>query len=55
MLQKYGGNYSVVLAVLTLIEGVVALEYTKNWDILASGVLEVLKKLILTEGCGSAF
>lgn len=55
MLKKYTGNYSAILGILTLIEGVVGLEYTKHWDLVAPEVLQVLQKLILTEGCGSAY
>lgn len=55
MLQKYSGNYSVILAILTLIEGILQIEYSKNWDDIAVEVLKVLQKLIITEGCPSEY
>lgn len=42
MLQKYSNNYSVLLSILSLIEGVIQIEYSKHWEDLSLEVLKVL-------------
>jgi len=42
MLQKYSNNYSVLLSLLSLIEGVIQIEYSKHWEDLSLEVLKVL-------------
>ncbi len=51
MLEKYATDLSVVLAVLTLVEGIIAIRYTKHWDVIGMNVLKILYNLVVSENC----
>ena len=51
MLERFSNNFSVLNAVLTLVEGVVSLDYTKYWDALSLNIVKILNNVVVNESC----
>ena len=51
MLDTYKDESSVVYAVLTLIEGIISIRYTKHWDAVSMNVLLILNNLVVKGKC----
>lgn len=51
MIERFSTQYSVLNAIFTLIEGILSIEYSKNWDPIAFNVCKVLQGVIVNENC----
>lgn len=51
MIEKFANSHSVVSSIFTVIEGVLSVEYSKNWDGLAVNVAKYLNSLVVSENC----
>ena len=51
MIEKFSNSYSVINAILTVIEGIITIEYSKNWDVVAVNVAKYLNNITVNENC----
>lgn len=51
MIERFSTSYSVLNAIFTMIEGILSIEYSKNWDPIAFNVCRVLMGVIVNENC----
>lgn len=51
MIERFANSYSVINAIFALIEGILTIEYSKNWDPVAFNVCKVLSGVIVSENC----
>lgn len=55
MIEKFASSYSVVNAIFTLVEGIISIEYSKNWDGIAFNVAKFLSSVIVNENCPAEY